>query len=300
MSEEVCQHIRYAGDTKDYEDVMDCDRMELSVLDKGFVALVDIMPRHVPEDDTADFAVVQAARTSYGKGTKSKSSDRSLLRYMMRHQHTSPFEMVVTKWHCRMPIFIARQWVRHRTAAINEYSGRYSVMPNEFFRPSEVRAQSGTNKQGSDGLVDGTTAEEFLAYLDQAEKLAEKYEYLCEKNVDWGLARIGLPISIYTEWYWRMDLKNLLHFIKLRISPHAQEEIQEYAAAMLRILNEVCPVTVEAFRDYVLDAVTLTGPEQRALKDPKLDWRKHLSKRECDELGAKMEAMGLEVCGVKR
>lgn len=282
----------------DYEDIMGCERIKVDVLDHGFVSLVDIMPRIVPEGSTADYAITQAARTSYGKGTKSKSSDKSLIRYMMRMTHSSPFEMVQTKWHMKMPIFTARQIVRHRTSSINEYSGRYSVMPNEFFRPNEVRAQSTSNKQGSDGLVDDITAAEFYDYLDQAERLSEKYNYLCEKGVDRGLTRIGLPISVYTEWYWRMDLKNLLHFIKLRISPHAQEEIQEYASAMLRILNEVCPVTIEAFRDYVLDAVTLTGPEIKALKDPDFDWSKYLTKRERTELVEKVESMGLEICGV--
>ena len=208
-------------------------RREVRVHDHGFIALVDAMPRLVPEGKTADAAIVQAARVSYGQGTKRVNEDRGLIRYLMRHHHTTPFEMVEFKFHMAMPIFVARQWIRHRTANVNEYSGRYSIIPDQFYTPSldSVRKQSTTNRQGGNerfGSDDAEvqTAQGFLDYLAKAESLYADYEGLLERGVSRELARVGLPANIYTQWYWKCDLHNILHFLELRLDEHAQEEIR--------------------------------------------------------------------------
>lgn len=261
-------------------------RLEIKIHDHGFVALMDAMPRLVPAGTTADMAIVQAARVSYGAGTKKVSEDRGLIRYLLRHRHTTPFEMVEFKFHVSMPIFIARQWIRHRTANVNEYSGRYSIMPDHFYRPTleEVRKQSTTNKQGGEETfvsggpeaarhqgIDGKpgdgalTAQEFLDYLAESEALYERYKSLTEKGVSRELARIGLPVSVYTQWYWKCDLHNILRFLSLRMDAHAQKEIREYATAMYDLMLPIVPITMEAWRDYELDAMRLTRLEIEAM-----------------------------------
>src|SRR3954470_7750803 len=198
-------------------------RWEVKVHDHGLVALVDVMPRLVPVGKTADTAIVQAARVSYGAGTKQVNEDRGLIRYLMRHRHTTPMEMVEFKFHHVMPIFIARQWIRHRTANVNEYSARYSIVRDRFYKPSpeNVRKQSATNRQGGSEQIDNATAEDFLKWLDDVETNYERYEQFLEKGVSRELARIALPVNVYTEWYWKIDLHNLFHFLSLRMDPHA-------------------------------------------------------------------------------
>ncbi len=264
--------------SKDFEspvrDVMGgAARQEVRVHDHGFIALVDAMPRLVPEGKTADAAIVQAARVSYGQGTKRVNEDRGLIRYLMRHHHTTPFEMVEFKFHMAMPIFVARQWIRHRTANVNEYSGRYSIIPDEFYKPTldSVRKQSTTNRQGGSERFGAEadevrTAQDFVDYLAKAESLYADYESLLERGVSRELARVGLPANIYTQWYWKCDLHNILHFLELRLDPHAQEEIRLYAEAMLALIEPIVPVTIEAFRDYRLQALHLTRLEVEALK----------------------------------
>ncbi|QKK10116.1 MAG: FAD-dependent thymidylate synthase [Planctomycetota bacterium] len=254
-------------------------RQEIKVLDHGFIALVDAMPRLVPTPEgqtpTADGAIVQAARVSYGQGTKKVSEDRGLLRYLLRHRHTTPFEMVEFKFHVAMPIFVARQWIRHRTANVNEYSARYSILPDRFYVPSldEVRKQSRSNMQGGDERFkideasEVETAQEFLDFLKDVEALYPRYMDLTEKGVSRELARMGLPVSIYTEWYWKCDLHNLLRFLSLRMDPHAQEEIQAYARAMHDLVQPIVPLTMEAWRDYAFESMHLTRLEIEAIQD---------------------------------
>lgn len=233
----------------------------INVLDNGFVRLVDMMG-----DDSA---IVQAARTSYGKGTKTFSEDRKLIRYLMRNRHTSPFEMVEFKFHIKLPIFVARQWIRHRTANVNEYSGRYSEMKNEFYLPEaeSVRKQSLINKQGRDEEeLSPNEANEFIAELEKSNSLQfESYQNFIDKGIARELARINLPLSIYTEWYWKIDLHNLFHFLKLRLDSHAQLEIRLYAEVIAEILKEKVPLAYEAFEDYILEAVSFSKKEQIAL-----------------------------------
>jgi thymidylate synthase (FAD) len=248
-------------------DVLDGARWEVKVHDHGLVALVDVMPRLVPAGKSADFAIVQAARVSYGHGTKQINEDRGLIRYLARHRHTTPFEMVEFKFHHVMPIFVARQWIRHRTASVNEYSARYSVVPDRFYRPTaeNIRQQSAANRQGGTGPLEAATAEEFLAYLDKAQSVYADYEKLLAKGVARELARIGLPINAYTEWYWKIDLHNLFHFLSLRLDSHAQQEIRDYAIAMLALIRPIVPMATEAFVDYVLEGMHLTRLEIEAL-----------------------------------
>jgi thymidylate synthase (FAD) len=243
-------------------------RWEIKVHEQGLVALVDVMPRFAPAGKTADFAIVQAARVSYGQGTKAVQEDRGLIRYLARHRHTTPFEMVEFKFHHVMPIFVARQWIRHRTANVNEYSARYSIVPDRFYRPSvdNIRKQSRTNRQGGTEPIEDATAQEFLKYLDQTEKLYAEYEKLTEKGVARELARIGLPVSVYTEWYWKCDLHNIFHFLSLRMDPHAQQEIRDYAGAMFALLRPIVPIAAEAFLDYNFKGAHLSRLEIEALR----------------------------------
>ncbi len=271
------------GQHAEWVDVMAGDaRREIRCYDHGFVALIDAMPRLVPRGQTADSAIVQAARVSYGVGTKKINEDRGLIRYLLRHRHTTPFEMVEFKFHIAMPIFIARQWIRHRTASVNEYSGRYSILPDQFYRPSveAVRKQSRGNRQGGDELfatraADGAdeaaarevrTAEEFVRFLADAEGMYQRYLDLTERGVSRELARIGLPVSLYTQWYWKCDLHNLLRFLSLRMDAHAQEEIRVYATAMHDLIAPIVPATMEAWRDYEMESVRLTRLEVEALR----------------------------------
>jgi len=248
-------------------------RLELKVLDHGFIALVDAMPRLVPESQTADQAIVQAARVSYGQGTKHINEDKGLIRYLLRHRHTTPFEMVEFKFHVCMPIFIARQWIRHRTANVNEYSGRYSIIPDRFYTPTldAVRKQSASNRQGGEQTFaasdeqDIKPAEEFIAFLKGVEAQYSKYIDLTNKGVSRELARIGLPVNMYTEWYWKCDLHNLLHFLSLRMDSHAQLEIRAYGDAMYRLVEQIVPITMQAWRDYHFEAMHLTRLEIEAI-----------------------------------
>lgn len=280
-----------------------CSRHEIRLHQHGFIALVDAMPRLVPVGQTADSAVVQAARVSYGQGTKKVNEDRGLIRYLLRHRHTTPFEMLEFKFHIAMPIFIARQWIRHRTANVNEYSARYSIVPDRFYKPTidQVRKQSSANRQGgeerfvSDAAAspdEARTAEEFLRYLDDSEALYQRYESLTKAGVSREMARVALPVSVYTEWYWKCDLHNILRFLSLRMDPHAQEEIRVYAQAMHDLIEPIVPMSVEAFRDYEIDSVRLTRLEIEAMraKSPTL---KTDNKREQAEWDAKREKLGL-------
>lgn len=235
--------------------------MEVPCLDKGFVRLVDVMG--------SDAAIVQAARVSYGSGTKQVHEDRGLIRYLLRHLHTTPFEMVEFKFHVKLPIFVARQWIRHRTANVNEYSGRYSEMKDEFYVPelSQVRPQSTSNKQGrSDAALSPNEALEITQGMrvSQEQQYAE-YEALLEKGLAREIARINLPVSNYTEWYWKIDLHNLFHFLRLRMDSHAQYEIQVYANALAHIAKRIVPFAWEAFEDYVLYSDKFTRLELKAL-----------------------------------
>lgn len=229
----------------------------IKCLDHGFIYLVDYMGN--------DDAIVQAARVSYGTGTKKISEDRGLIRYLRRHAHTTPYEMVEFKFHCSMPIFVARQWIRHRTANVNEYSGRYSEMLDEFYLPesSVLRRQSKTNKQGR---AEELTEEQKTQVLDILKKEYEtqyqNYQKLLKMNVARELARIGLSVANYTQWYWKIDLHNLMHFLKLRLDSHAQHEIQVYGQAMAKIVKDAVPMAYQAFEDYVVNAITLSGPER--------------------------------------
>lgn len=268
-------------------------RLERKVLDHGFVALVDCMPRMAPEGKTADYAIVQAARVSYGEGTKQVNEDRGLVRYLLRHRHTTPFEMVEFKFHMAMPIFVARQWIRHRTANVNEYSARYSIVPDRFYRPTpeSIRAQSQSNRQGGDGAVDAGTAAEFLSLLERAEGLYKDYMHLTEQGLARELARTALPVSVYTEWYWKCDLHNLFHFLALRMDPHAQYEIRVYAEAMYELLKPIVPISCEAFEDYRVGSLHLTKLEVEAIRTGKP--LATTNKREIAEFEEKRERLGL-------
>lgn len=286
--------VAKAGDCALVDVMGGAARKEVRVHEHGFIALIDVMPRLVAEGQTADAAIVQAARVSYGAGTKQVNEDRGLIRYLMRHRHTTPFEMVEFKFHVAMPIFVARQWIRHRTANVNEYSGRYSVMPDRFYRPSAemVRRQSAGNRQGGDEPIDAATAERFLAYLGRAEALYDEYAALHAQGVARELARIGLPVNLYTEWYWKCDLHNILRFLSLRMDAHAQAEIRDYAAAMWRLMEPIVPITLEAFRDYEMEAVRLTRLEVEAIRANRAEIDS-TNKREQAEWEAKRTGLGL-------
>ncbi len=268
---------------------------EFPCLDKGFVRLIDVMGD--------DAAIVQAARVSYGAGTKKVNEDVGLIRYLMRHLHTTPFEMVEFKFHVKLPIFVARQWIRHRTANVNEYSGRYSEMKDEFYVPAidQVRAQSATNKQGrADEAFDPSEAERIRSgMLDTQSRLYGEYQSLLEADLAREIARINLPVSNYTEWYWKVDLHNLFHFLKLRIDPHAQYEIRVYGEAMAQIVQAAVPQAYEAFEDYILHARRFSRRERAALKallpsvnvDPAILEAAGLKGREAQEFLSKLEEL---------
>lgn len=236
------------------------------VLDQGFVRVVDYMGD--------DAAVVQSARVSYGRGTKSLRNDEGLIRYLLRHRHTTPFEMCEIKFHVKLPIFVARQWIRHRTANVNEYSARYSILDREFYTPApeHLAAQSTANRQGRGDVLEGEEAAEVLAWLrDDAEQAFGHYEAMLNELPDGQprdpnrqglareLARMTLPLSTYTQWYWKIDLHNLLHFLSLRADSHAQYEIRAYADAMLEVVKRWVPVTYQAFQDYAVGGAQLSA-----------------------------------------
>ena len=231
------------------------------VLTHGYVVLVDYMGN--------DAAIVQAARVSYGKGTKAVRDDRGLIRYLMRHRHTTPFEMVEFKFLVRLPIFVARQWIRHRMASVNEYSARYSVVPDEYEVPpaEEVRHQSTRNRQGRGEPLPPDVVEQFRNDLDRVSKEAyAAYTRALEAGVARETARLLLPVAYYTQWYWKTDLWNLFHFLSLRLDPHAQEEIRLYAAEIARITRLVAPVAYEAFEEFTLSGLSLSRREQTAVR----------------------------------
>lgn len=235
---------------------------EIRVLDKGFVRLVDYLG--------GDARIVQAARVSYGPGTKTVSEDAALIDYLLRNEHTSPFEQVVMTFHIKTPIFVARQWVRHRTARMNEISGRYSVMADEFYVPDveDIRKQSMSNKQGrSDDLINDEVRKDFLNTLraDQS-AVYSHYESYIEHDIARELARINLPLSLYTQFYWQIDLHNLFHFLKLRLDGHAQKEIRAYGEALSTCAQAIAPMAYAAFDKHILGGVRLSQGECRLLR----------------------------------
>jgi thymidylate synthase (FAD) len=270
----------------------------LPVLDHGFVRVIDYMGD--------DGAIVQAARVSYGRGTRRVSEDAGLIRYLMRHRHSTPFEMCEIKYHVKLPIFVARQWIRHRTANVNEYSARYSVLDREFYipAPEHLAAQSASNRQGRGEVLRADEAARVLELLRaDAARCHDDYAWMLNEDepgrpADPGraglareLARMNLTLNTYTQWYWKSDLHNLLHFLALRADPHAQYEIRAYAQVMLETVRAWVPLAFQAFRDYRLDGVTLSGPMLAVLRrmlagEAVEQAQSGLSKREWVELQA--------------
>ena len=232
------------------------------VLDKGFVRLVDYMG--------GDARIVQAARVSYGAGTKSYREDAALIDHLLRNEHTSPFEQVILTYHVKLPIFVARQWVRHRTARLNEISGRYSVMKDDFYlpEPADVALQSEDNKQGrAPEPVSPEVAQDVIERLEAGQRSAySDYSGLVEEGLARELARINLPLSLYTEWYWQIDLHNLFRFLSLRLDPHAQKEIRAYAAVLLEIAKAVAPAACASFENHQLRGLRFSGEELAELR----------------------------------
>jgi len=235
------------------------------VLDHGFVRVIDYMGD--------DAAICQAARVSYGKGTKSVQNDEGLIRYLMRHWHSTPFEMCEVKLHVKLPVFVARQWIRHRTANVNEYSARYSILDREFYipAPDQLAAQSAINNQGRGEALQGEEAARVLDILKaDSARCYDNYEAMISQNGQQGLARelarMNLPANIYTQWYWKVDLHNLFHFLRLRADPHAQYEIRVYAETMCKIVADWVPFAYKAFEDYRLGAVNLSAQMVEALR----------------------------------
>jgi thymidylate synthase (FAD) len=232
------------------------------VLNKGFVRLVD----YLGNDDR----IVQSARVSYGQGTKTYREDKGLINYLLRNEHTSPFEQVVLTFHMKLPIFIARQWIRHRTARVNEISGRYSVMADEFYLPAarDIAFQSMDNKQGrSTDAVPKALQAKVLGILTKGQKAVYRdYQSMLKDNIARELARINLPLSLYTEWFWQIDLNNLMHFLLLRMNAHAQKEIRDYAESLYEITKKVCPLAMNAFDEHMLHSVKFSQREMQALR----------------------------------
>ena len=228
------------------------------VLDHGFIRVIDYMGD--------DAAITQAARVSYGKGTKSVQNDEGLIRYLMRHWHSTPFEMCEIKLHVKLPVFVARQWIRHRTANVNEYSARYSILDREFYipAPEHVNAQSEVNNQGRGGVLEGEEAARVLEILKaDSARCYDNYEAMISQNGQEGLARelarMNLPANIYTQWYWKVDLHNLFHFLRLRADSHAQYEIRVYADELCKVVADWVPFAYRAFEDYRMGAVSLSA-----------------------------------------
>jgi thymidylate synthase (FAD) len=273
----------------------------LPVLDHGFVRVIDYMGD--------DAAIVQAARVSYGRGTRKVSEDAGLIRYLMRHRHSTPFEMCEIKYHVKLPIFVARQWIRHRTANVNEYSARYSILDREFYipAPEHLAAQSAVNRQGRGEVLQGQEAAEVLDLLrGDAMRTYDHYTAMLNENADGTqadptrqglareLARMNLTLNTYTQWYWKIDLHNLLHFLSLRADAHAQYEIRAFAQPMLETVKAWVPAAHAAFIDYRLNAVTFSAGAMAVLKrmlagEPVEQPGSGLSKREWTEL---MQSLG--------
>ena len=268
----------------------------IPVLDHGFIRVVDYMGN--------DTSIVQAARVSYGKGTKNINTDAGLIKYLMRHWHTTPFEMCEIKYHVKLPIFIARQWIRHRTANVNEYSARYSILDKEFYLPApeHLAAQSKNNRQGRGDVLEGEQAKEVLEILKKdAEQTYNNYETMLNERYDGTvieenriglareLARMNLTLNTYTQWYWKTDLLNLMNFLRLRADDHAQYEIRAYADTMLDTLKKWVPITYEAFMDYRVGGTEVSAKGkavlQKLIKGESVSMEKSgLSKREWNEL----------------
>jgi len=273
----------------------------IQVLDHGFVRVIDYMGD--------DGAIVQAARVSYGKGTRRVQDDQGLINYLMRHRHTTPFEMCEIKYHVKLPIFVARQWIRHRTANVNEYSARYSILDKEYYipAPDQLAAQSRSNRQGRGAVLEGDEASQVLEMLrGDAERCYADYEQMLNEDregnsIDAGrdglareLARMNLTLNTYTQWYWKIDLHNLLHFLSLRADPHAQYEIRVYAEAMLETLKRWVPITFDAFMNYRMGGVHLSAGGLEVIKrmiagEPVAQDESGLSKREWRELMAVLD-----------
>ena len=268
----------------------------IPVLDHGFIRVVDYMG-----DDTS---IVQSARVSYGKGTKKVSTDSGLIKYLMRHWHSTPFEMCEIKYHVKLPIFIARQWIRHRTANVNEYSARYSILDKEFYlpEPKHLAAQSKSNRQGRGDIIEGDQAKQVLELLkNDAENTYNDYEMMLNERYDGTiidekkvglareLARMNLTLNTYTQWYWKIDLLNLMNFLRLRADDHAQYEIRAYADAMLETVKKWVPITYEAFMDYRVGGTEISAKGkiviQKLISGEKVSIDESgLSKREWNEL----------------
>jgi len=258
------------------------------VLDKGFVRLVDYLG--------GDERVAQAARVSYGQGTKSSREDASLIDYLLRNEHTSPFEQVVLTFHIKLPIFVARQWIRHRTARVNEISGRYSIMKDEFYVPNarDVCLQSQDNKQGRmSEPVSTELAEATLRRMiaDQSDAYAS-YTVLVESGIARELARIDLPLSLYTEWYWQIDLHNLFRFLGLRLDAHAQREIRAYAAVLLDIARLVAPHSAESFERHILGGARFSSDELEEMRARLAGGKGALVGKELERFEAKLAGLG--------
>lgn len=257
----------------------------VNVLDHGYVELLEVMPEHRNITE----AITSAARVSYGSGTKSVSDNVTLMRYLLRNHHTSPFEMVELKWRVKLPLFVARQWIRHRTASVNEISARYSDVTDVDYYVPNFRVQSISNKQCSeDSTVDETTCARLKEqYLEAANKCRQVYEQAVQSGVAREVARTILPVSMYTEWIWKCDLHNTLKFLGQRLHKHAQWEIRQYAQAMHTVLRELCPDVVQAWEDYELNCIRLNASDVRALSGD----TQGMSKRECLEFEEKRKVL---------
>jgi thymidylate synthase (FAD) len=262
---------------------------EFPVLDKGFVRLVDYLG--------GDERVIQSARVSYGEGTKSYREDAALIDYLLRNSHTSPFEQVVLTFHVKLPIFVARQWVRHRTARLNEISGRYSILKDDFYMPKaeDVALQSTDNRQGRSAEALGPAlAKKIRSALADGQKSAyAAYSSFVDEGIARELARINLPLSLYTEWYWQIDLHNLFHFLKLRLDAHAQKEIRLYAEVLLEIAKKVAPRCCDSFERHTLRGVRFSGEELAELKrrlDGKSGESSGLSGKELERFEEKLKS----------
>ncbi len=273
---------------------------QFDVLDKGFIRVIDYMG--------SDNSIVQAARVSYGSGTKTTQDDEALIRYLLKNKHTTPFEMCEIKFHIKAPIFVARQWLRHRTANVNEYSARYSILEEDYYLPvkENISYQSKSNKQGRGSHIESQNADQIIEKIDNISKEAfDTYNTLIGKNdtksddefLSREIARVVLPVNTYTQFYWKIDLHNLLHFLRLRIHPHAQYEIRVYAQLILDIIKKWVPSTYKAFNDYIVNSTTFSSIEVEILKKivnnqpiKKEDY--NLSKREWNALITSLDLQG--------
>ncbi len=288
-------HTTLRATVKNIENIL---YKKFNVLDHGFIRVIDYMG-----DDSS---IVQAARVSYGKGTKKINQDKSLINYLLSHRHSTPFEMNEIKLHIKLPIFVARQWIRHRTANVNEYSARYSILDREFYmpKPEHFQAQSKSNNQGREISLDNSEMKSKLKILkENSNKNFDNYSFLLNEDESGNiinpknqgiareLARMTLPLNTYTQWYWKIDLHNLMHFLSLRFDPHAQYEIRVYAEVMLKILQKWVPLTFDAFCKHRMHSFTISSQGINYIKSiisgQKFNKEK-ISKRELDEINKKL------------